>query len=178
MPYRGEFEIDEQSSETEQFLAARRGQREILDFELEKNGLMWISPTVGVAPMVLGMSSNSAERSSLGASTNPASAYKATSSSTAAEIRRCLWSNATMRLFDPQVRPSEIRPKQLRERSAWFRQGECLRLIYDQLRDAAQPMTTRELAERIMRCKSATSRPSGLSSASAGTMHRRIVRSS
>ena len=61
--------------------------------------------------------------------------------------------DATMRLFDPQVRPSEIRPKQQRERSAWFRPGECLRLIYDQLRDAAQPMTTRELAERIMRVK-------------------------
>ena len=61
--------------------------------------------------------------------------------------------DATMRLFDPQVRPSEIRPKQQRERSAWFRPGECLRLIYDELRDAAQPMTTRELAERIMRVK-------------------------
>jgi len=61
--------------------------------------------------------------------------------------------DATMRLFDPDIRPQEIRPKQQRERSAWFRQGECLRLIYDELRDAAQPVTTRELAERIMRLK-------------------------
>jgi hypothetical protein len=61
--------------------------------------------------------------------------------------------DATMRLFDPNSRPKEIRPKQQRERSAWFRQGECLRLIYDQLRDASQPLTTRELAERIMRVK-------------------------
>jgi hypothetical protein len=61
--------------------------------------------------------------------------------------------DATMRLFDPQLRPNEIRPRQQRERSAWFRPGECLRMIYDQLRDAAQPMTTRELAERIMRVK-------------------------
>jgi hypothetical protein len=61
--------------------------------------------------------------------------------------------DATMRLFDPQVRPNEIRPKQQRERSAWFRSGECLRLIYDELRDATQPMTTRDLAERIMRVK-------------------------
>ena len=58
-----------------------------------------------------------------------------------------------MRLFDPDIRPNEIRPKQQRARNAWFRPGECLRLIYDELRDAAQPMTTRELAERIMRVK-------------------------
>jgi hypothetical protein len=37
--------------------------------------------------------------------------------------------DATMRLFDPDIRPKDIRPKQLRERNAWFRQGECLRLI-------------------------------------------------
>src|SRR5260370_9990139 len=61
--------------------------------------------------------------------------------------------DATMRLFDPSSQPKEIRPKQQRERRAWFRQGECLRLIYDELRDASQPVTTRQLAERIMRVK-------------------------
>jgi hypothetical protein len=61
--------------------------------------------------------------------------------------------DATMRLFDPDLRPKDIRPKQPRERNAWFRQGECLRLIYDELREATQPVTTRELAERIMRVK-------------------------
>ena len=61
--------------------------------------------------------------------------------------------DATMRLFDPDIRPMDIRPKQPRERNAWFRQGECLRLIYDELREATQPVTTRELAERIMRLK-------------------------
>lgn len=61
--------------------------------------------------------------------------------------------DATMRLFDPAIRPKDIRPKQPRERNAWFRPGECLRLIYDELREATQPMTTRELAERIMRLK-------------------------
>ena len=29
----------------------------------------------------------------------------------------------------------------------------CLRLIYDELREATQPVTTRELAERLMRVK-------------------------
>ena len=61
--------------------------------------------------------------------------------------------DATMRLFDPQIRPSDIHPKQPRARNVWFRPGECLRLIYDQLREATQPATTRELAERIMRRK-------------------------
>ena len=61
--------------------------------------------------------------------------------------------DATIRLFDPDIRPNTIRPKQQRARNAWFRPGECLRLIYDELRDAVQPMTTRELAERIMRLK-------------------------
>jgi hypothetical protein len=61
--------------------------------------------------------------------------------------------DATMRLFNPDIRPNDIRPKQRRARNAWFRPGECLRLIYDELRQATQPMTTRELAERIMRVK-------------------------
>ena len=61
--------------------------------------------------------------------------------------------DATMRLFDPDIQPNEIRPKQPRAYSAWFRRGECLRLIYDELRDASQPMTTRELTDQIMRVK-------------------------
>jgi hypothetical protein len=61
--------------------------------------------------------------------------------------------DATMRLFDPDMRPKDIRPKQPRTRNAWFRPGECLRLIYDELREATHPVTTRELAERIMRVK-------------------------
>ena len=61
--------------------------------------------------------------------------------------------DATMRLFDPNIRPKEISPRQRRARNVWFRQGECLRLIHDELREATEPMTTRELTERIMRVK-------------------------
>jgi hypothetical protein len=61
--------------------------------------------------------------------------------------------DATMRLFDPDIRPNDIRPKRPRARNAWFRPGECLRLIYDELHEVTQPVTTRELAERIMRVK-------------------------
>jgi len=62
--------------------------------------------------------------------------------------------DATMRLFDPELRPEEIRPRQRRNCNAWFRPGECLRLIYDVLRDAPAPVTTRELAEQIVDLKS------------------------
>lgn len=58
--------------------------------------------------------------------------------------------DATMRLFDPGIRPNEIRPRRVQHRNAWFRPGECLRLIYDELRDASEPLSTRDLAERII----------------------------
>ena len=54
-----------------------------------------------------------------------------------------------MRLFDPELRPEDIRSRQRRICNAWFRPGECLRLIYDVLRDAPEPVTTRELAKRL-----------------------------
>jgi hypothetical protein len=53
--------------------------------------------------------------------------------------------DATMRLFEPEIRPQEIRAKRQRAGSAWSRRGECLRRIYDELRNATQPLTTRAL---------------------------------
>jgi hypothetical protein len=61
--------------------------------------------------------------------------------------------DATLRLFDPTIRLSEIRPRRPYARNTWFRHGECLRLIYDALREAGQPVTTRDLSERIMQIK-------------------------
>jgi hypothetical protein len=61
--------------------------------------------------------------------------------------------DATLRLFDPTIRLSEIRPRRRYARNTWFRHGECLRLIYDALREAGQPVTTRDLSERIMQIK-------------------------
>ena len=58
--------------------------------------------------------------------------------------------DATMRLFDPDMVSQEDDPAQQRERVSWFRPGECRRLIYDVLRDAPQPLATRELDERVM----------------------------
>ena len=47
--------------------------------------------------------------------------------------------DATMLLFDPDIRPGEIRPRQPRARSIWFGRDECLRLIYDELRETPEP---------------------------------------
>ena len=61
--------------------------------------------------------------------------------------------DATMRLFDPDMLLQDTNPASQRERVSWFRPGECRRLIYDLLRDAPQPLATRDLAERVMAAK-------------------------
>jgi phytoene dehydrogenase-like protein len=58
--------------------------------------------------------------------------------------------DATMRLFDPGIHPDENRSRRATHRNAWFRPGECLRLIYDELREASEPLPTRDIAERII----------------------------
>ena len=59
--------------------------------------------------------------------------------------------DATMRLFDPDMLSQDTNPAS--QRVSWFRPGECRRLIYDLLRDAPQPLATRDLAERVMAAK-------------------------
>jgi len=60
---------------------------------------------------------------------------------------------ATMRLFDPNVEPGTLQTAPPRGRNEWFRPGECRRHIHDVLRDAAGPMTTREIVEGVMAAK-------------------------
>jgi hypothetical protein len=61
-----------------------------------------------------------------------------------------------LRLFDPSIQSETARPERRRRQRAWFRPGESLRLIYDVLRDAAQPVITRELVDRVMTIKGIT----------------------
>ena len=61
--------------------------------------------------------------------------------------------DATMRLFDPDLLSQDTDLAPQRGRVSWFGPGECRRLIYDVLRDAPQPLATRELADRIMAAK-------------------------
>ena len=63
--------------------------------------------------------------------------------------------DATLRLFDPNLLLQDSDPQQ-RERVSWFRPGECLRAIYDVLREAPQPLTTRDVAKRVMAAKDMT----------------------
>jgi hypothetical protein len=57
---------------------------------------------------------------------------------------------ATIGLFDPDNIPVAVQPLRRRPRNDWFRPGECRRRIDDVLREATDPMTTREIVERIM----------------------------
>ena len=61
--------------------------------------------------------------------------------------------DATMLLFEPGIAADTLAANQQRARNDWFRQGECLRLIYDVLRGAPHPLPTREVAERVMTAK-------------------------
>jgi hypothetical protein len=61
--------------------------------------------------------------------------------------------DATMRLFDTNIGAGELSSNQQLATTTGLRHGECLRLIYDALRDAPQPLTTRALAEHIVEVK-------------------------
>ena len=62
--------------------------------------------------------------------------------------------DATIRLFDPDAAVAAPGLKRsTRKRNEWFQPGECRRRIHDVLRDAAAPMTTREIVEAVMAVK-------------------------
>ena len=58
--------------------------------------------------------------------------------------------DATIRLFDPKGILVVAQPARRRRYNDWFHAGECRRRIHDVLRDATEPMTTREIVEKIM----------------------------
>lgn len=57
--------------------------------------------------------------------------------------------DATIRLFDPDIDLAEIKPKPLPPRHHAYR-GELSRIILTTLRNAKKPLTTREIAQRVM----------------------------
>jgi hypothetical protein len=60
--------------------------------------------------------------------------------------------DAVLRLFG-QSDPEAIADKRPTKRNTWFAQGECLRLIFDLLRKAPGPMTTRDITDQVMVAK-------------------------
>ena len=66
----------------------------------------------------------------------------------------------TLRVFDPRQHPEKIRPVVKRKGDRMFGYGECTRAILNALRDAPEPMTTGQVAERVaLDCRIATEAP-------------------
>jgi uncharacterized coiled-coil protein SlyX len=61
--------------------------------------------------------------------------------------------DATIRLFDPSIEDEPSRSTTPRAHNNWFRPGECRRRIYDVLREATEPMTTRDVVAGVMKAK-------------------------
>lgn len=58
--------------------------------------------------------------------------------------------DAAIRIFAPDYRPNEIRPKAKRMKGEWFAHGELMRLVLETLRKASDPMTAKEIALALM----------------------------
>jgi hypothetical protein len=58
--------------------------------------------------------------------------------------------DATIRLFDLTDVLVAVQPARRPRYNDWFHPGECRRRIHDVLRDATEPMTTRDIVEKIM----------------------------
>ena len=56
----------------------------------------------------------------------------------------------TIRQFDPDYTLEDIRPKGFRPPSDWANRGEMSRIVLGMLRQASEPMTTRDIALAIM----------------------------
>ena len=66
----------------------------------------------------------------------------------------------TLRVFDPHQHPEKIRPVVKRKGDKLFAYGECTRAILNVLRDAPEPLTVDQVAERVaLDCRIATEAP-------------------
>lgn len=58
--------------------------------------------------------------------------------------------DAVLRLYVPDLEPSDIPPKAVRRRNDWFRAGELSRMELDVLRIAPAPLSTQDIAGQVM----------------------------
>lgn len=58
--------------------------------------------------------------------------------------------DATLRIVAPDMAVEAIKPKVFRPPADWAKRGEMARLVLSILRTAKAPMTTREIAERML----------------------------
>lgn len=62
--------------------------------------------------------------------------------------------DSTIKLFSPEIDLRHHRPKTIRERNHFFKNGECIRLILDVLREAREPLTPVVITSQIIHLKS------------------------
>ena len=58
--------------------------------------------------------------------------------------------DATLRMFDPGYRVEAIKPKAFRPPKDWANRGQMTRIILSVLRQAAEPMTSRDVAVQLL----------------------------
>jgi hypothetical protein len=58
--------------------------------------------------------------------------------------------DATLMIFDPQIQIAAIKPKTFRPPEDWSHRGQMVRLVLSVLRQASEPLTTRDIAVQIM----------------------------
>lgn len=58
--------------------------------------------------------------------------------------------DATIRLFDADYQIEAIKPKTFRPPEDWAKRGQMTRIVLDVLRQAAEPLTTRDIAFQLM----------------------------
>lgn len=70
-----------------------------------------------------------------------------------AELRKLISAldsvEATIRVFDPDIDLDQVRPRPVPPRHAAFK-GEVTRVVFDSLRSANAPLTSRDIAVRLM----------------------------
>lgn len=62
--------------------------------------------------------------------------------------------DSTIKLFSPEIDLRSHRSKVIRERNRFFKNGECIRLILDVLREADEPLTPVAITDQIIALKS------------------------
>ena len=62
--------------------------------------------------------------------------------------------DSTIKLFSPEIDLRNHRAKVIRERNRFFKNGECIRLILNVLREANEPLTPVAINDQIIALKS------------------------
>ena len=58
-----------------------------------------------------------------------------------------------LKLFDPDIELDNIPALQNRPKADWALRGEIVRIVFTILREASEPMSTRDLAASVMACR-------------------------